>query len=336
MDYGFRHRSGVRTTAASFVDPVAVEAWDAWFRWREGNELRDLTIDATWSRVTGALSSLCPSQPAQHEQQIGDAISSWRLLPDERILASAGTRGFTWPSHGLNTTINLARFVSLPFTPRASFQSEALAATVLLALRLMDDVRQAAGNARAPLRLGIVGLADALALLGADYTHASGVAVAEEASRLFAAASLLASSQLARERGAVAGAEATERAIRRFAGQLSDVEAGTVQRHGLRFGPLTAADARPRLALLANNVADALQPLRGERQTYTVRGPRGGRHVVGSGFALTLWRQLGTRSSEEPYLYPTAADTTAEDQARIEAAVGRWLDFPARRASSQH
>ncbi|TDR41584.1 ribonucleoside-diphosphate reductase alpha chain [Tahibacter aquaticus] len=333
MDYGFRYRSGVHATPTSFVDPVAVEAWDAWFRWREGNDLRDLTIDATWSRVTGALSSLSPGHPVQHEQQIGDAISSWRLLPDERILAGAGTRGFAWPSRGLNATINIARFVSLPFTQRASFQVDALAATVLLALRLMDDVRQATGCDDAQLRLGIVGLADAVALLGADYTGPSGVAAAEEAARLFAAASLVASNQLACERGSLVVSD--EHALRRFSGQLSVTERRTILRHGLRFGPLTTADSQPHLALLANNVADALQPLRGERQTYEVRGPRGGRQVVGSGFALTLWRQLGARSGEEAYPHPTAATTTAEHQGRIEATVKPWLDYPAHTTAVQ-
>lgn len=335
MDYGFRYRSGVHATPTSFVDPVAVEAWDAWFRWREGNELRDLTIDATWSRVTGALSSLAPAQPVQHEQQIGDAISSWRLLPDERILAGAGTRGFVWPRRGLSTTINVARFVSLPFTARASFQAEPLAATVLLALRLMDDVRHAAGCADAALRLGIVGLADAVALLGADYTDDSGVAAAEQIARLFATASLLASSELARERGAVADTDAREHTLRRFDAQLSAGERRTIRVHGLRFGPLTTADSQPRLALLANNVADALQPLRGERQTYDIGGPHGGRQSVGSGFALTLWQQLCARSHEEIYPLPTAAATTAAHQARIEATVQHWLDLPARTGTTQ-
>ncbi len=329
MDYGFRYRAGVHATATSFVDPVAVEAWDAWFRWREGHELRDLTIDATWSRVTGALSALAPGLPVQHEQQIGDAISSWRLLPDERILAGAGTRGFVWPSRGLRSTINLARFVSLPFTQRASFHVEALAATVLLALRLMDDVRDATGCSEAPLRLGLVGLADAVALLGASYIDVSGLIAAEEAARLFATTTLAASRQLARERGAGVDRETTQQALRRFEGHLSADEQRAVLRDGLRFGPLTSADSQPRLSLLANNVANALEPLRGERQTYEIKGPHGARHVVGSGFALTLWRQLGARAGEESYPLPTAATTTAAHQSRMEAAVRPWLDHAA-------
>ncbi|MCQ4163554.1 hypothetical protein [Tahibacter harae] len=328
MDYGFRYRSGVHATPTTFVDPVAVEAWDAWFRWREGNALRDLTIDATWSRVTGALCALTAGQPARHEQQIGDAISSWRLLPDERILAGAGTRGFAWPARGLNATINLARFVSLPFTERASLHTDSLAATVLLALRLLDDIRHAAGCPEAQPRLGIIGLADALAMLGTDYTAASGCAAAAETVRLFATATLLASAQLAQERGAANGAAQTAAAQPRLDGYLCSTDANAIRTSGLRFGPLTAADSQPRLALLANNVADALSPLRGERQTYDIKGPQGERQVTGSGFALTLWRQLGARSGARAFPYPTAAATTEADRARIAAAVQPWLDFP--------
>lgn len=336
MDYGFRYRAGVHATPTSFVDPVAVEAWDAWFRWREGHQLRDLTIDATWSRVTRALVSLTQERSVQHEQAIGDAISNWRLLPDERILAGAGTRGFAWPSEGLNATINLARFVALPFTQRASFHVGTLAATVLLALRLMDDVRLATGCALGPLRLGVVGLADAVAMLGADYTAESGLAAAEDAARLFATASLLASNQLARERGATMGSSDRHGALHRFEAQLSGGEKRSIRDHGLRFGSLTTADCRPRLALLANNVADALQPLRGEKQTYDIQGPQGGRQVIGSGFALTLWRQLGASFTEQTYPYPTAGSTTALHVARIEACVQPWLDFPVHAATAPH
>jgi ribonucleoside-diphosphate reductase alpha chain len=336
MDYGFRYRAGVHATPTSFVDPVAVEAWDAWFRWREGHALRDLTIDATWSRVTGAFASLTRGQPVQHEQQIGDAISSWRLLPDERILAHAGTRGFVWPTEGLNATINLARFVTLPFTQRASVQTGPLAATVLLALRLIDDVRQATGCVDAPLRLGLVGLADAIAMLGADYTADSGLIAAEDAARLFATASLLASNQLARERGEASNGHDLDLTLRRFDAQLSAGEKRLIRGHGLRFGPFTAAVPRPRLALLANNVADALQPLRGEKQIYDVQGPQGARQVAGSGFALTLWRHLGTSLAEQTYPYPTAAATTALHVARIEACVQPWLDIPISNIARKH
>ena len=44
-----------RDSPSPFLDPVAVEAWDAWFRWREDGQLRDISVEATWERVAGAL-----------------------------------------------------------------------------------------------------------------------------------------------------------------------------------------------------------------------------------------------------------------------------------------
>src|SRR4051812_42795915 len=41
-----------------FSDPVAVDAWDSWFRWRDGNRLYDLSIETTWLRVARALAGV--------------------------------------------------------------------------------------------------------------------------------------------------------------------------------------------------------------------------------------------------------------------------------------
>jgi ribonucleoside-diphosphate reductase alpha chain len=328
MDFGFRYRHGVHAMQASFVDPAAVEAWDAWFRWREGNELRDVTIDATWSRVTRALCALAPTEPAQHEQQVGEAISSWRLLPDARVLAGAGQRHFVWPSDALYVGINLARFVSLPFTAKASFQRPALAETARLALRLIDDMYLGAdGTAGAPPRLGILGLADALAMLGVDYASEAGAQTAAQIAREFAAASLEATCELAAERGNRASDAVIKAALHRAERlELAPAQRQRLCRHGLRLAPLTAIAAQPRLALVANNVADAISPLRGEKVPYQIVGANGQRRVTASGFAITLWRQLGARADETAFPFSTAATAGDAGVARIRAAMTPWFD----------
>ncbi|WP_257387842.1 hypothetical protein [Tahibacter caeni] len=327
MDFGFRYRHGVHAMQASFVDPAAVEAWDAWFRWREGNELRDVTIDATWSRVTRALCALAPGEPAQHEQQVGEAISSWRLLPDARVLAGAGRRQFAWPAEALYVGINLARFVSLPFTAKASFQRTALAETARLALRLIDDMYLAAGGAGAPPRLGILGLADALAMLGVDYASEAGAHTAVQIARDFAAASLEATCELAAERGNRANDAVIDAAVLKAESlDLAPAQRQRIGRRGLRFAPLTAIAAQPRLALVANNVADAISPLRGEKMPYQIVGANGRRRVTASGFAITLWRQLGARADETAFPFSTAATAGDAGVARIRAAMTPWFD----------
>jgi ribonucleoside-diphosphate reductase alpha chain len=327
MDFGFRYRSGVHATQASFVDPAAVEAWDAWFRWRDGNELHDVTVDSTWSRVTQALCALETGLPARHEQLVGDAISSWRLLVDPRILAGAGRPRFVWPSEGLSAAINLARFVSLPFTSKAAFQRHALEATVSLAVRLIDNVRAAAPQPVTAPRLCVVGLADALAMLGLDYASEHGARAAAQIARDFARAVLDASCELARERGNRADTQCIDRALERASALGDGAElAQRIRRHGLRLAPLTALDAQPKLALVANNVADSISPLRGEKAAYVIRNADGERRITAAGFAITLWRQLGARADDTTFPFGTATTNGDDGVARIREAMAPWFD----------
>lgn len=329
MDYE-HYRTGTQATSIPFVDPAAVEAWDAWFRWREGNELRDITIEATWSRVARALSALEPAQQTPHEQSLAEALASWRLLVDARIVAGAGRDDFAWPTDRLVAGINLAAFVTLPFTPKASLRADALAATVALALRVIDNVLTAGNRAGLPPRLAIVGFADALAMLGIDYTADAAATTATTLARSLAAACLVESSALARERGnlvdAAWRAHALDKAQRL---DLPPARLQDIDRHGLRLGPVLSADPQPRLALFANNVADALSPLRGERQVYSIAGPVGRRQVVASGFAITLWHQLHARSPDTVFPFTTASAVGDRGEDRILAAVQPWLDCPA-------
>lgn len=329
MDYE-HYRSDAPAPAIPFIDPAAVEAWDAWFRWREGNELRDVTIEATWSRVAQALGALEPLSRAAHERWLAEALASWRLLVDARIVAGAGRSDFAWPVDRLVAAINIAAFVSLPFTPKASLRVDALAATATLALRVIDNVLSAGSRAGLPPRLAIVGFADALVMLGIDYTSDAAAATATTMARTLAAACLVASSELARERGNLA--DAAWRAHAFDKAQRLDLPPARLQdidRHGLRLGPVLSADPQPRLALFANNVADALLPLRGERQVYSIAGPVGGRQVIASGFAITLWQQLHARSPDTVFPFTTASATGRRGEERIQSAVQPWLDCPA-------
>lgn len=329
MDYE-HYRSDAPAPAIPFIDAAAVEAWDAWFRWREGNELRDVTIEATWSRVAQALGVLEPVSRAAHEHWLVEALASWRLLVDARIVAGAGRSDFAWPADRLVAAINVAAFVSLPFTPKASLRVDALAATAALALRVIDNVLSAGSRAGRPPRLAIVGLADALAMLGIDYTSDAAAAMATTMARTLAGACLVASSALARERGNLADAAWRARACdKALQLDLPPARLQDIDRHGLRLGPVLSADPQPRLALFANNVADALSPLLGERQVYSIASPSGRRQIVASGFAITLWQQLHARSPDAVFPFTTAAATGRRGEERIHAAVLPWLDCAA-------
>ena len=96
----------------------------------------------------------------------------------ERISATNPCGEIPLPPYGACDlgSINLTRFISLPFSPQARLEIEALKETVQVAVRLLDNVidasrfplPQQAESARGTRRigLGITGLADALLMLG--------------------------------------------------------------------------------------------------------------------------------------------------------------------------
>jgi ribonucleoside-diphosphate reductase alpha chain len=177
--------------------------------------------------------------------------------------------------------------------------------------------------------LSIVGLADTLAMLGADYAAAQGRACAATIARQFAQACLETALRLAIERGAPAASRAdTASLVRAECLHLPMSTIDAIRRHGLRYTAISAVVPQPRLALVANNVADAIAPLRGERQMYAIAGAHGERRVVASGFALTLWRQLGAKPADAAAPFATQRDVGAREIGWMRAALQPWFDHP--------
>lgn len=310
--------------SSPFIDVASVEAWDAWFRWRDGAMPRDATIEDTWSRVAATLGSLDGNPGvAARQARCMDALASWRLLPDERLLANAGTGRITWRDGGLHAVLNAAAFVARGTGRGASISLSSLADCAALAVLMLDNAALLAGIAQPRLRIGIVGLADALALLGLGYDGDAGRAQAASAARAVSEGCLLGNVKLAAERGARQG---TSAAITRAA--LRDAPRDLLHdaaRHGLRHPQLTALTSQPRLALLANDVADAADPLRGENHAHLIAAPGGVRTLRSSGYALnTLW--VGNTRRGNP---PAAlADLPCTAQLAMRTVLQPWMDEP--------
>ena len=310
-----------------FVDAAAVDAWDAWFRWRDHGTLRDLTVDATWDRVATALASVEPAGSAvAWKRRFSDAFASWQLLLDERILATAGTEQTGWAGDGLVAVLNVAAFVRAPSTLQASFDQVAFEELAALAVRALDDAAELAAS-QAPVdsgfRIGIIGLADALALLGLAYDRADGRALAELAARSLAQGCHRGSSQLARERGAPAPCTEAWRLRAREQGVASEIIV-EAERKGIRHRCLTAITSQPRLALFANNVADALDPFINASRPDHAAASDPQRVVPGRTHAIA--------PNHLPIYSPqgSALDCTASVAAQLalRAAMRNWLDEP--------
>lgn len=307
-----------------FIDTAAVEAWDAWFRWRDSDCLHDLSIEATWQRVVGAL---CASDSGLQADLMA-ACSSWRLLLDERILATAGTPSANWPANDLVAVINAPMFVRRRFSAQAHIDVAALAQTAKLAVHALDDAAlllrgDMVRDAR--LRIGVIGMADALALLGVAYDSSAARRHTSQVCSAIAEGCLEASIGLARDRKL--RFEPTEIRLKRAI--ENGVPAELVRdatRYGVRHARLTAITSQPRLALLANNVADAMDPLLGENHIHRIATANDMRSVRSSGYALIVNR--GSLRPSLPDAFGTLAQISTDAQLALRAAAQRWVDEP--------
>lgn len=306
-----------------FIDLAAVEAWDAWFRWRDHVRLRDFSIEDTWRRVAAALASTeAQGIRSAWQSHFMDAFTSWRLLPDERLIAAAGTDRITWQRGPLHAVINAAAFVQWPRENGPGIDLVALSACAGLAVRVLDNAALLAGVEESELRIGLMGVADALALLGLNYDSDAGRARASTLARALAEGCLRGSVELAAARGQIAG-DLHAIAARATARGMPPELVQSLMRHGARHDPLTAIIPHHRLALLANDVADALDPLYGENHANHITASGGPRMIRSSGYALNVLRGRGATRPAPP---DTLADLPWKAQIAMRAAVQPWID----------
>ncbi|MEO8670696.1 MAG: hypothetical protein ABI411_05225 [Tahibacter sp.] len=254
--------------AAAFTDLAAVQAWDAWFRWREGDDLHDTSIDATWRRVANALGSVESTQQSAWAHRFHECFSTWSLLPDERVIAHAGTGRIEW-NHALASAINLAVLVRNPISDNAQFDFHHFGEIATLSVRALDNavlIAERHGTDPLSLSIGLIGLADALALLDIPYASHAALGFAARIGECLKTATSKASTELTAERGALASARN-------------------------RYQKLTGLQSHPRLSLLANNVSDAIAPL--PAPFLPVRVDAHSRPVVTNGYAMEYAHRAG-------------------------------------------
>lgn len=250
--------------ATRFTDPASVETWDACFRWRAGDALRDVTIDDTWWRIAQAVAAPEGTLAPLWAHRYVDAFSRWRLLPDERLLRCLGTDIVPEASGPPAAVLNVAAFVNAPIGATPRFDRGAFVDTAALAVRMLDDATMVAGYVAGDggLRIGVIGLGDALRKLGVPYSTPS----AQEAARTMAIAlaegCLRGAVDLAEERGPFASGAASPGLMARW--QEQGLPPGLIDsalRCGVRHAQLTAVERHPLLARLANGASDALDSL---------------------------------------------------------------------------
>lgn len=233
-------------------------------------------------------------------------------------------------------SINLARLVRDPFTGEARIDAGELDELVRTAVRMMDNVvdasrfplPQQAAEARAKRRigLGVTGLADALILCGLTYGTDAAVARTRDWMRAVARSAYLASSDLAREKGAFPLFRA-EPFLASGTMQRMDADVReAVAAHGIRNALLTSIAPTGTISLLAGNVSSGIEPVFAAAYSRKVLQPDGTRtEEEVQDYALALWRQL-KGNAPLPETFVTAQTLEPMAHVRMQAAAQEWVD----------
>ncbi|MFP4251412.1 MAG: adenosylcobalamin-dependent ribonucleoside-diphosphate reductase [Guyparkeria sp.] len=268
-----------------------------------------------------------------------DRINQWNNLADrERITATNPCGEIPLPPFGACDlgSINLTRFVSNPFTSRATVDHDGLEATVRLAVRFLDNVidassfplsaqaEQARGSRR--IGLGITGLADTLVMLGLHYDSPEAREQAGEMMQAITHAAYRASIDLAREKRPFPFFEAARFLDRPFVRALpGDIRAG-IARDGIRNSHLTAIAPTGTISLLAGNVSSGIEPIfRRELYRSVVTGQGHSESFRLEDHAWRRWRELH-RHGPPPDAFVEAEALPPEAHLAMQAALQPFVD----------
>lgn len=233
-------------------------------------------------------------------------------------------------------SINLARLVRDPFTPRASIDVKQLRNLVSIAVRMLDNVLDISyfplpkqyeeAQAKRRIGIGVMGVADALAMLNIRYGEADAVDTLGSWMRTIQNASYRASSQLARERGSFPVYDAERHLDQPSIRMLDPDVRDMIKRYGLRNGTLTSIAPTGSTSMLAENVSSGIEPIFAnayKRMFLQPDGQRIEKEVVD--YAVLLYRKLcGTTPLSESFV--TVAHLDPQDHIKMQASAQRWVD----------
>lgn len=234
-------------------------------------------------------------------------------------------------------SLNLPMFVREPFTTNSHFDFSAIAATTVIAVRMLDNVYEAstfplakqAIVARKSRRLGIgvTGLADAFAMLGLRYGSEASFDMAGRCMAIICNTAYHASTVLARERGSFPGYVQNKYSAGAFVNTLPHDTLAAIGKHGIRNSHLVALAPAGGISLLANNVSSGIEPI--FALTTSRRIPKGDgtiRNVQIEDYAWQLFRKTRGESAAVPDTFVEMKDVDPVRQIKMQACLQRYVD----------
>ncbi|MDJ0928586.1 MAG: adenosylcobalamin-dependent ribonucleoside-diphosphate reductase [Gammaproteobacteria bacterium] len=324
----------VQVTGA-FLDAMRADRdWPLRFPVGDGEVLRSVSARDLWQRLMRAAYDV--AEPGVlFVDQINRTNNLWYC---EELAATNPCGEVPLPAYGACNlgSLNLAQFVTQPFTADAALDLDAVQAAAGLAVRFLDNVIDAsryplpeqADAARGSRRigLGITGLADALVMLGHSYASPTGLDTAALAMRTICHAAYAASIELAKERKPFTQFDRDKYLQGRFIEQLPDELQQGIRDHGIRNSHLLAIAPAGTISLLANNVSSGIEPifaLEFERRILRPDGTR--QEITVRDHAWELWQALRPGEPAPPE-FVAAAEIAPATHLAMQAALQPFVD----------
>ena len=249
-------------------------------------------------------------------------------------------------------SVNLTRFVKAAFSEQCSFDFEAFEAVVTVATRMLDNVlnatawplqqQQKEAMSKRRVGLGFLGLGSTLVMLGIRYDSEAGRAFAAKVSEVMRDTAYLASTELAKEKGAFPLFDSKQYLAGIFAKRLPKQVRTAISKHGLRNSHLLSIAPTGTITLaFADNASNGIEP------AFSWVYNRKKRMAVGDAriyevadHAWRLYRAMGNDVSDDQKLPPqfvTALNMSANDhmqmlevvQPFIDSAISKTVNVPA-------
>ncbi|MCC2597219.1 adenosylcobalamin-dependent ribonucleoside-diphosphate reductase [Pusillimonas sp. MFBS29] len=235
-------------------------------------------------------------------------------------------------------SLNLAAYVTSPFSETAAFDFEKMRKATKLAVRMLDNVliatkwpleeqRREADDKRR-LGLGFTGLGDTLIMLGVRYDTEQGRELAGEFARQMRDAAYEASIELAQERGAFPKLQAEEYLRSEFAQRLPEQIKQAIREHGIRNSHLTSIAPTGTISLaFADNASNGIEPAFSWFYKRSKRMPDGSKKdYTVEDHAYRVYRAMGGDVEALPEAFVSALEISAIDHMLMVAAVAPYVD----------
>ncbi|MBS0509722.1 MAG: adenosylcobalamin-dependent ribonucleoside-diphosphate reductase [Proteobacteria bacterium] len=236
-------------------------------------------------------------------------------------------------------SINLTLFVKNPFSDKAEFDYAGFGKVVDVSIRMLDNVLEAThwpleqqhaeAQSKRRVGLGFTGLGDALIMLGKRYDTPEAREEARKISEYMRNRSYLASSDLARERGAFPLFNADlYLSGGNFASRLPADVKDKIRKHGIRNSHLLSIAPTGTISLaFADNASNGIEPPFSYTYTRRKRMADGTfKEYAVEDYAWRLYKHLGGNVDNLPESFVTALEISAQAHKDMVAAVAPYVD----------